>query len=137
MIGRQQRRRGSAVRAAGEVGLLVSLGAGLIVAVGAGPALAGITPETGPSGALAIAQAIAAPSTTIAGASFLAAPPGTPDGTSTTPMGEFPTEGSSFGILTTGNVNSVPDPSTFASTNLGGGNIRRNTAFDVTGLKAE
>ena len=40
MIGRQQRRRGSAVRAAGEVGLLVSLVAGLIVDVGATPALA-------------------------------------------------------------------------------------------------
>jgi hypothetical protein len=137
MTGRQQRRRGSAVRAAGEVGLLVSLVAGLIVAVGAAPALAGVTPQTGPSGALAIAQAIAAPSTTITGASFLAAPPGIPDGTSTAPMGEFPTKGSSFGILTTGNVNSVPDPSTFASTDLGGGNVRGNTDFDVTVLKVD
>ena len=137
MTGWQQRRRGSAVRAAGEVGLLVSLVAGLIVAVGAAPALAGVTPQTGPSGALAIAQAIAAPSTTIAGASFLAAPPGTPDGTSSAPMGEFPTEGSSFGILTTGDVNSMPDPSTFASTDLGGGNVRGNTDFDVTVLKVD
>jgi hypothetical protein len=125
------------VRAAGEVGLTVSLVAGLIVAVGAAPALAGVTPQTGPTGALAIAQAIAAPSTTIAGASFVAAPPGTPDGTSTAPMGEFPTEGSSFGILTTGDVNSVPDPSTFASTDLGGGNVRGNTDFDVTVLKVD
>ncbi|TMK50444.1 MAG: hypothetical protein E6G66_07500 [Actinobacteria bacterium] len=137
MTGRQQRRRWSAVRAAGEVGLVVSLVAGLIVAVGAAPALAGVTPQTGPGGAMAIAQAIAARSTTIAGASFLAVPPGTPDGTSTTPMGEFPTEGSSFGILTTGDVNSVPDTSTFASTNLSGGNVRGNTDFDVTVLKVD
>src|SRR5467141_519678 len=102
MTGTQQRRRGSAVRAAGEAGLLVSLVAGLTLAVGAAPALAGVTPQTGPSGALAIAQAIAGRSTTITDASFLAVPPGTPDGTSTIPMGEFPTEGSSFGILTTG-----------------------------------
>jgi len=137
MIGRRQRRRGSAVRAAGEVGLLVSLVAGLIVDVGAAPALADVTPQTGQSGALAIAQAIAAPSTTVTGASFLAVAPGTPDGTSTTPTGEFPTQGSSFGILTTGNVNSVPDTSAFASTDLGGGNVRGNTDFDVTVLKVD
>ena len=52
-------------------------------------------------------------------------------------MGEFPTEGSSFGILTTGDVNSVPDTSTFASTNLSGGNVRGNTDFDVTVLKVD
>jgi len=131
------RRGGSAVRAAGEVGLLVSVVAGLIVAAGATPALAGVTPQTGPSGALAIAQAIAAPSTTITGASFVAVPPGTPDGTSTMPMGEFPTRGSSFGILTTGNVNSVPNTSTFVSTDLGGGSVRGNTDFDVTVLKVD
>jgi hypothetical protein len=137
MFGRQQRRGGSAVRAACEVGLLLSVVAGLIVAAGAVPALAGVTPQTGPSGALAIAQAIAAPSTTITGASFVAVPPGTPDGTSTLPMGEFPTVGSSFGILTTGNVNSVPNTSTFANTDLGGGNVRGNTDFDVTVLKVD
>lgn len=135
MIGRHPRPGGSAVRAAGKVGLLISLVAGLIVAAGAAPALAGVTPQTGPSGALALAQAIAAPSTTVTGASFVAIPPGTPDGTSTAPMGEFPTKGSSFGILTTGNVNSVPNTSTFASTDLGGGNVRGNTDFDVTVLK--
>ena len=137
MIGRQQQRRASATRAAGEVGLLISLVAGLIMATGATPAVVDVTPQTGPSGALAIAQAIAAPSTPITGASFLAAPAGTPDGTSTTPMGEFPTNGSSFGILTTGNVDSVPSTSTFANTNLGGRNVRGNTDFDVTVLKVD
>src|SRR6266478_2402088 len=63
MIDRHPRRGGPAVRAAGEVGLLVSVVAGLIVAAGAAPALAGVPPQTGPSGALALAQAIAAPST--------------------------------------------------------------------------
>jgi hypothetical protein len=73
----------------------------------------------------------------ITGASFVAAPAGTPNGTSTTPLAEFPSEGSSFGILTTGNVKSVPNTATFASTDLHGGNIRGNTDFDVTLLKAD
>ncbi|HEY2667551.1 MAG TPA: choice-of-anchor L domain-containing protein, partial [Actinomycetota bacterium] len=119
------------------MGLLVSFVAGLILAVEGTPALAGVTAQTGPSGALAIAQAIAAPSTTVTGASFVAVPPGTPDGISTTPMAGFPTEGSSFGVLSTGDVNSVPNTSTFASTDLGGGNVRGNTDFDVTVLKVD
>src|SRR3979411_1058196 len=64
MIGREQQRRGSLVRAAGRVGLVVSLVSGLVAAMGAAPALADVTPQTGPNGALAIAQAMAAPSTT-------------------------------------------------------------------------
>jgi hypothetical protein len=60
MIGNKRQRRDSAVRAAGQVALLISLVSGLTVAIGAAPALADVTPQTGPSGALAIAQAIAA-----------------------------------------------------------------------------
>jgi hypothetical protein len=137
MVCNKQQRRRSAVRAAGQVALLVSLVSGLTVAIGTAPALADVIPQTGPSGALAIAQAIAAPSATITGASFVAAPGGTPNGTSTTPLAEFPTDGSSFGILTTGNVKSVPNTATLANTDLHGGNIRGNTDFDVTVLKAD
>jgi hypothetical protein len=137
MIGNERRRPGSFVQATGRVGLVLSLASGVMVAIGAVPALADVTPRTGPNGALAIAQAIAAPSTTITGASFVASPAKTPNGTSTTPLAEFPTDGSSFGILTTGNVNSVPNTATFASANLGGGNIRGDTDFDVTVLKTD
>lgn len=103
-----------------------------------GVANATVTGETGPAGALAIAEATAAPTTNVTGASFVTTPPnGTPDGISTTPLAGFPTSGSSFGILTTGNVNSVPQTSTFASDSDGGGNVRGNTSFDVSILKAD
>ena len=80
--------------------------------------------------ALAIADAIASPSATVTGASFDSQPGGTPDGVSTTALTGFPTDGSSFGVLTSGNVNDVGSTSTFASTNDGGGNVRGDTDFD-------
>ncbi len=109
-----------------------------LVAGTAVPALAAVVPQTGPAGALAIAQAIVAPSTTLTGASFVTLPPlGTPDGVSTAALGGFPTAGSSFGILTNGNVSSVPDPTAFANTDDGGGSVRGDTAFDVSILKVD
>lgn len=108
----------------------------MLVAGPAVPASAAVVPLTGPAGALAIAQAIVAPSTTLTGASFATLPPfGTPDGISTAPLAGFPTAGSSFGILTNGNVSSVPDPSAFANTDDGGGSVRGNSAYDVSILK--
>jgi hypothetical protein len=109
-----------------------------LVASPALPASAAVLSQTGPAGALAIAQAIVAPSSTLTGASFVTLPPfGTPDGISTGPLGGFPTAGSSFGILTTGNVSSVPDPTAFANTNDGGGSVRGDTAFDISILKLD
>jgi hypothetical protein len=90
-----------------------------------------------PSGALAIANAIASPSANVTGASFVAQPGGTPDGVSTTPLTSFPTDGSSFGVLTSGNVSVVGSPATFANTNDGGGNVRGNTDMDVSILKVD
>jgi hypothetical protein len=91
-----------------------------------------------PTGALAIAQAIASPSANVTGASFVSIPPsGTPDGVSTTPLTGFPTDGSSFGVLTSGNVSSVGSPGTFANTSDGGGSVRGNTDMDVSILKID
>ena len=90
-----------------------------------------------PSTALEIAQAIASPSATVTGASFVAQPGGTPDGVSTTALTGFPTQGSSFGVLTTGNVNSVGSPGTFASTNDLGAPVRGNSDQDVSILKID
>jgi hypothetical protein len=112
---------------------LALAGVALISAVGAG---ASITPQTGSAGSLAIAQAMAS-SANVTGASFQTTTGGTPAGTSTTVLGGFPTDGSGFGILTTGNVTSVPVPASFASTDNGGGNARGDTDFDVTVLKTD
>jgi hypothetical protein len=105
----------------------------LMSAVGAG---ASITPQTGPAGALAIAQAMAS-SANMTGASLPATTGGTPAATSTTVLGDFPRDGSGFGILTTGDVNAVPIPGSFANTNNGGGAVRGDTDRDVTVLKTD
>jgi hypothetical protein len=56
---------------------------------------------------------------------------------STTALAGFPTDGSSFGVLTSGNVNSVGSPGTFANANDGGGNVRGNTDLDVSILEID
>jgi hypothetical protein len=99
----------------------------------AGSAQATITP----SGALAIAQAIASPSANVTGASFVTVPGGTPVAVSTTALAGFPSDGSSFGVLSTGNASEVGSPATFASTSDGGGPVRGNTDMDVTVLKID
>jgi LPXTG-motif cell wall-anchored protein len=99
------------------------------------PAYAGVASAN----ATDIAAAIAAPGTDVTGASFVAIPGGTPDGVGNSTLGGFPTQGSSFGILTTGDVNSATDapPSTDTGTTTddGGDNVRGDTDFDVSILK--
>jgi hypothetical protein len=112
---------------------LVTMLAGLVLTSLVPAARATITP----SGALQIAQAIASPSANVTGASFVSQPGGTPNGVSTTALTGFPTDGSSFGVLTTGNVNSVGSTGTFASTGDGGGAVRGNTDQDVSILKID
>ncbi len=92
-----------------------------------------------PSSASAIAGAITVDPTVVTGASFVSKPPsGTPDAVSTTPLESFPTDGSSYGILTTGDATLASQPqSNFASVNDGGGNVRGNTDYDVSILKID
>jgi hypothetical protein len=117
------------------VGALIAATAGVVGT--AAPAFAAVTAQTGPAGALAISQALASPTANVTGASFASTTGGTPDGTADSALAGFPTDGSTFGILTSGNVNSVPNPGTFASTDNGGGNVRGNTDFDVSILKTD
>jgi uncharacterized repeat protein (TIGR01451 family) len=91
-----------------------------------------------PSSALTIAQSIASSSVTVTGASFAALPPnGTPNGISTSALGGFPLDGGDYGILTSGDVNSVDDPGTFADADDGGANVRGDTDLDVSILKID
>ncbi len=113
------------------VGLAV---AGLVLGLVA-PALTAITPT---STALTIANSIAASSGIVTGASFLEVPPNeTPNGVSTTALGEFPVDGSDYGILTSGKASSVEFPGTQASTDDGGTNQRGDTDYDVSILQID
>jgi hypothetical protein len=120
---------------------MIRNGRNVLSALLAGLALVSLVPAAqatvSPAGALTIAQAIASPSATVTGASFVAQPGGTPDGVSTTALAGFPTDGSSFGVLTSGNVNSVGSPGTFANANDGGGNVRGSTDLDVSILEID
>ena len=53
-------------------------------------------------------QAMASSSANVTGASYAATTGGTPNGTSDSPLAGFPTDGATFGILTSGDVNTVP-----------------------------
>ncbi len=103
------------------------------------PTLAAITPEPNtPAGATTIASKIVATPGTLLAAAFTEHPPlGTPNGWEDAPLTQFPTNGSTFGILTSGNVSNVDDPGTFTSVNDGGLAVHGNSAFDVTILKVD
>jgi uncharacterized repeat protein (TIGR01451 family) len=95
-----------------------------------------------------IATAIARDPSVVTGASFVALPTsGTPNAVSDTALGGFPTDGVTFGILTSGNASFADDPNANVpdtsgggddqSANLGGGNVRGNSDFDVTVLEID
>lgn len=89
--------------------------------------------------ALALAQAIADPSV-VAGASFLAKPAlGTPDAVMTTALAGFPTRGSSYALLTTGDANlaGTPNTSSGSGVDVRSPNVRGDSDFDVTILKVD
>jgi hypothetical protein len=114
---------------------LMVAGVGAIAPEAAGAA---VTPAANDdAGALAISQALASPQANITGASWSSITGGTPNGTSDSALADFPTDGSSFGILTSGNVSSVPLPGEFASTANGGPAVRGDTDRDVSILKTD
>ncbi len=91
-----------------------------------------------PAGANTLAGAISANPALVTGASFDAVPPtGTPHAIGTAPLSSFPTNGSTFAIMTTGNAQFADDPNLAPNTGVSllGGNVRGNTDFDVTVLK--
>jgi len=120
---------------------VLAIAAVLPVAVFAGPsaAFASITTPV----ALGVATAIGASGTTITGASWAAKPAhGTPDGISDASLDGFPTDGSTFAVLTTGDVNDAPtannDPGTGTKLDdFPGLNVRGDKDFDVSILKID
>ena len=121
----------------GLAAIPVVLGAIMFTATAAHAA---ITPTTNnAAGATALANAMLADPSVLTSASFATVPPnGTPHGTSTA-MSFFPTHGSTFAIMTTGNVNLADDPNNAPNTGepLGGGPVRGNTDLDVSILKLD
>jgi uncharacterized repeat protein (TIGR01451 family) len=90
-----------------------------------------VTFVTRPAAADLVA-AIAHDPTQVTGASFVAQPPdNAPNAVSTAALADFPVDGSSYAILTSGNAGSA------GSFDDGGGNVRGNSDFDVTILKAD
>lgn len=120
-----------------SVAALAGLGILGLPAVGASAAVV----PAGPSGASALATAMTGPGSVVTGASFATLPPaGTPNGVNTGPLGPyFPTDGTSFAILTTGDLNLADDPNTSGSTGVsdGGGPVRGDTDMDVSILKVD
>ncbi|GAB4555888.1 MAG: hypothetical protein OHK0023_27650 [Anaerolineae bacterium] len=100
------------------------------------PAFAAIDPN---ATALQIAQAIAANPAIVTSASFVtragAAGTNSSAASADSAVGGFPINGSTYGILSSGRANQLisgtPDP----GTDLGGGNIRGTSDFDVTILQ--
>jgi RHS repeat-associated protein len=89
------------------------------------------------AGARALAEAMVADPFILDSARFVTIPPsGTPHGTADA-LSFFPTHGSSFAILTVGNVMIADDPNTSGGdgTDLGGSSVRGNTDYDVTILE--
>ncbi|HZX54960.1 MAG TPA: choice-of-anchor L domain-containing protein, partial [Ilumatobacteraceae bacterium] len=92
---------------------------------------------TDPTFALHLAQAIAADPTVVTGATLTSPPNGTPDAIRTTPLGGYPTNGSSYGIMTSGDANLADGSPGSASASDGGASVRGNTDFDVSILKVD
>jgi uncharacterized repeat protein (TIGR01451 family) len=120
----QLRRRGTLLAGA--------TAAALIVVASAGAAI--ITQTDTPAGAATMASAIASDPTIVTGASWVAHPGDGPNAIATAPLGGFPTDGPTFGIMTTGNAQFADGPNTSGSTGQddGGPAIHGNTSFDVS-----
>ncbi len=90
--------------------------------------------------ALDLANAIAQSPAFVAGASFVAQPPqGLPHDVQTTSLGGFPTDGSTYGILTSGDATLADTPNSSGSSGADdqGPNVRGDTDLDVTILKVD
>ncbi len=97
-------------------------------------AVPGITATCSP---LAIAQAIAVDPSTVTGASYVTTPPlGSPNAIGTGAFAGFPTNGSSYGVLSSGSAAHLA-PGQPAGGDISGGNVRGDTDFDVTVLKVD
>lgn len=96
------------------------LACALSAACVAGGAAATATAAIAPSrDALAVAKAIADQPAVVVSASFVAVPPlGNPVAISDVPLGEFPTSGASYAILSTGDSTLAPSPNVAANSGV-------------------
>ncbi len=107
--------------------------------------MAPVYPHTAPTGinpgvtALDIAQAMAVDPTIILSAAFVTEPPitNTANAVSNVHLALFPTNGLTYGILTSGGVTNTDQPGIFTSVDLTGGHVRGDTDFDVTILRID
>lgn len=91
-----------------------------------------------PTTAQAVAQAMATPSFGLTSASYLTAPPtGNTGGVGDAYLAGFPTDATTFGVLSSGDVGVIEAPGTYASNDLGGDTFRGDTDQDVTVLKVD
>jgi uncharacterized repeat protein (TIGR01451 family)/fimbrial isopeptide formation D2 family protein len=111
-----------------------------IVGTTAASAIAQV-PGISPADADTIAAAIAHGSVTPAeSTAFVTVPPlGTPNGVANVSLTSFPTDGATYGILTSGNVSLADDPNGSGSSGAadGGGAVRGNTDRDVSILRLD
>ncbi len=106
-----------------------------LASVGAAPAVADITPTRD---AMALARAIADDPTLPVGAEFTVLPPnGNPAAVSTTALGEFPTSGASYGVLSTGDATVAAGPNRAGDTGTENGGTPLRGARDVTTLRID
>ncbi len=118
--------------------LVLALAATVIAAPSVSAATITPVPPTD-AGALLLAQAMVGDAATLDDAVFASVPPsGTPHGV-VDDLSFFPTDGSSFAILTTGDVNLADEPNDSGSDGvaLGGGSVRGDTDLDVTVLRLD
>ncbi|USQ76697.1 cell wall-binding repeat-containing protein [Ornithinimicrobium cryptoxanthini] len=83
-----------------------------------------------------LAAAMASPSVTVTGARFQTQADPVTAGVGDTALTGFPTDGSTFAILSNGDVADIPLPGTYAGTDLGGPPVR-GVEFDVTILEVD
>ena len=113
---------------------LIAMATSLIIT--SGVALATITPT---GNASSIASATATNASFVTGANFEAVPPNGGNAVSDSQLAGFPTNGPDYGILTTGDPGVADDPNDLENSgaDLGGGNVRGDTDYDVTVLKTD
>ncbi len=90
--------------------------------------------------ALEIARAMIVNQDWLAGAEFVESPPRNfPNDVGTTPLGGFPVDGSTYGLLTSGDASFAGQPNNAGSTGIddGGPSVRGNSDFDVTVLRID
>jgi CSLREA domain-containing protein len=92
---------------------------------------------TDPTFPLHLAQAIAHDPAVVTGASLTAPPNGTPDAIRTAALAGYPTNGASYGILTSGDATLADHAGAGASASDGGVNVRGNSDYDVSILKVD